>query len=356
LLTRISGELDAARCPRLGYSCPAIEPQCASGVCRRATPKPSGRDERRQPVVDRIVAFRLMRNAAGRLSAARSGRATGGTVLAFRKRVLASAEPAPKRDRVCLVVGAGSSLGKEIGLVFWQHGYRVVLASERPGVAEREALELTEQGIGASPCTLDVTEADDLLRTLGAIAELGPVGAVVNCAAASSYAPLSDFEGRRARARCVEVGLIGAMNLTSALANLIAAGGSITHISSINATIPVPGYSAYAAAKAGLEMFTKAAAVDLAPLRINCVAPGPLENRASVYEAFPGFLEALRKRHLVAPRLTSPRDVAALALFLASDDACFITGQTLVVDGGVGLNYGNLPNTKELAGRLGGEQ
>jgi NAD(P)-dependent dehydrogenase (short-subunit alcohol dehydrogenase family) len=151
--------------------------------------------------------------------------------------------------------------------------------------------------------------------------------------------------------RVVEVNLFGAYNVIRAAGRALsgtARSATIVAISSLNATLPVPGYSAYCASKAGLEMLIKVAALELAPgIRVNGIAPGPVETDKGALQMLPGVLDGIRRRHPLGRRLASASEIAAVAVFLASDAASWITGQVIVVDGGVGLQFGEVP--KRLA-------
>lgn len=115
--------------------------------------------------------------------------------------------------------------------------------------------------------------------------------------------------------------------------------GRIINMSSINATVPTTGMSAYCSSKAGLESFTRAAAVELGPLgiNINAIAPGIVVTPLTeMFLGFPGVTEDFVQR-TPKGRLGQPEDVAKVALFLASEYAEWVTGQTIVVDGGLSL-------------------
>jgi NAD(P)-dependent dehydrogenase (short-subunit alcohol dehydrogenase family) len=111
-------------------------------------------------------------------------------------------------------------------------------------------------------------------------------------------------------------------------------GGSIINVSSTNGQIPQPRCCAYAAAKGGMEILTRSMAVDLAPygIRVNTIAPGPIQSRSPDEE--PPHANEMT----LLGRSGLPREVAGLALFLASDEASFITGERIGVDGGGLIN------------------
>jgi NAD(P)-dependent dehydrogenase (short-subunit alcohol dehydrogenase family) len=164
----------------------------------------------------------------------------------------------------------------------------------------------------------------------------GPLGVLVNNA--GGY-PLADL----LQLKAADWDAVLAQNLRSALACLQAAGrrmaargeGAIVNVTSIQAFRPAPALAHYSAAKAGLEMLTRSAALELGPsgVRVNAVAPG-LVWREGLESAWP---EGVARYVAAAPlgRIAAPEDVADACLFLASPAARFVTGTTLVVDGGV---------------------
>jgi NAD(P)-dependent dehydrogenase (short-subunit alcohol dehydrogenase family) len=256
--------------------------------------------------------------------------------------------------RTAVIIGAGSRLGFAIARELHARGARVWIAGPELEICRRDAGKLD----GARAVQLDVTDFSSCQRALQSIGADSPVDVLVNCAAVSNHSPLpagnfTDWE------RTIDVSLTGAMRVLGAAAPVMARApvpGAILTISSLNGEIPVPGYAAYCAAKAGVGMLTRVAALELAPVRVNAVAPGPVEQPSKLFEQFPAFLDGLKQRHILGPRLTTPGDVANACLFLLGPESGWITGQTLVIDGGIGLNYGSLPHVSNIARELGGEE
>jgi NAD(P)-dependent dehydrogenase (short-subunit alcohol dehydrogenase family) len=243
-----------------------------------------------------------------------------------------------QRGRVALVTGAGSGFGRVIARRFAEAGARVALhcRGSRAG-AEAEARAIAEAGGEARVFAADLTAEGSAERLVGeAAAAFGRLDVLVNNAGAYPLAELLQM-------KAAQWDDVLAVNLRSALACLQAAGrrmaeqreGAIVNVTSIQAFRPAPALAHYSAAKAGLEMLTRSAAVELGPsgVRVNAVAPG-LVWREGIEAAWPDGVERYRK---AAPlgRLAQPEDVADACLFLASPAARFVTGTTLVVDGGV---------------------
>ena len=236
--------------------------------------------------------------------------------------------------RVVLVTGAGHGIGRGVAERFGQEGAHVVVNDVAP-TADAAARAITAAGGEAIGVVADVSRKADVDRLFDtALDRFGDVNVLVNCAGLVNESR-HFFEGDEAWwDRVLDVNLKGVYLCSDRAARLMArrTGGSIISMSSGGATKAHRGNVAYDASKGGIEAFTRAAALDLAPygIRVNAVAPGsiltmPLSERAQ------------RERGSTVPlgRLGTPEEIAAAVAFLASDDARYITGHTLVVDGGL---------------------
>ena len=240
--------------------------------------------------------------------------------------------------RVALVTGAGSGLGRAVARRFAEAGARVAVhyRGSRDG-AEAVVREIAAAGGDARAFAADLTASGEAARLVDEVmGALGPLGVLVNNAGSYPLAGVLDVTAAQWDA-------VLAANLRSALECLQAAGrrmaardnGAIVNVTSIQAFRPAPGLAHYSAAKAGLEMLTRSAALELGPsgVRVNAVAPG-LIWREGIESAWPDGVARFVARAPLG-RLGQPEDVADACLFLASPAARFITGTTLVVDGGV---------------------
>jgi NAD(P)-dependent dehydrogenase (short-subunit alcohol dehydrogenase family) len=240
--------------------------------------------------------------------------------------------------RVALVTGAGSGLGRAVARRFAEAGARVAVhyRGSRDG-AEAVVREIAAAGGEARAFAADLTASGEAARLVDeVVGALGPLGVLVNNAGSYPLAGVLDVTAAQWDA-------VLAANLRSALECLQAAGrrmaargdGAIVNVTSIQAFRPAPGLAHYSAAKAGLEMLTRSAALELGPsgVRVNAVAPG-LIWREGIESAWPDGVARFVARAPLG-RLGQPEDVADACLFLASPAARFITGTTLVVDGGV---------------------
>jgi NAD(P)-dependent dehydrogenase (short-subunit alcohol dehydrogenase family) len=240
--------------------------------------------------------------------------------------------------RVVLVTGAGRGFGGAIARRFAEAGARVGVhyRGSREG-AEQVSADIRARGREARLFAGDLAQDGEAGRVVDEVADaFGGLDVLVNNAGAY---PLADV----LKVTAEEWDAVLAANLRSALLTLQAAarrmkaagGGSIVNVTSIQAFRPAEGLCAYSAAKAGLEMLTRSAAVELGPLeiRVNAVAPGVVW-REGIEAAWP---DGVARYRAAAPlgRIAEPADVADACLFLASSAARFITGATLVVDGGM---------------------
>jgi 3-oxoacyl-[acyl-carrier protein] reductase len=214
--------------------------------------------------------------------------------------------------RVVLVTGAGGTIGAGIALCFEQAGASVVRHS----------------GIADGDLRTDAARVvDEAFRSHGRL------DAVVNNAGVQPVEPLPDMTTSQWQS-VVDTNLTGPFAVTQAAARHLPAGGSITHIASIEGTHPAPGHAHYSASKAALIMHARAAALEYGPrIRVNTVSPG-LITRPGIEEQWP---EGVSRWQAAAPlgRLGTPSDIGNACVFLASDLATWITGHDLVVDGGV---------------------
>ncbi len=234
-----------------------------------------------------------------------------------------------------LVTGGTRGIGKAIALRFASLGARRValgyMRGDKP--AEETAAELA--ALGAEPVLVRGNVAST--RVADEVGELGPLDALIHCAATGVIRPALETEDKHwdwtlsANARAL-------LSLTRAAAPSMPPGSSIVALSSLGSTRVLEDYALVGASKAALEALVRYLAVELAPqgIRVNAVSAGVVETGA--LEHFPqkdGML-ALGKRN-PAGRIVLPEDIAGAVMFLCSPEAEMVRGQTLVVDGGWSL-------------------
>ncbi|MBT1120549.1 SDR family NAD(P)-dependent oxidoreductase [Stutzerimonas nitrititolerans] len=249
------------------------------------------------------------------------------------------------RNKVALVTGSSHGIGLGIARRLAEEGAAVVLNGRKEGGPAREALvQVRALGVRACFIAADVGSVVDCRRLVAQAAEqMGGLDILVNNAGIQKHAAFldareEDFDD------VLGVNLRGPFFLSQAFARHrrdSGRGGRIINNSSVHEELPFPNFSDYCASKGGLKMLMRNLAIELAPLGItvNNVAPGAIEtpiNRSLMNQ--PDKLANLLG-NIPAGRLGQPRDVAGAVAFLASDDAGYVTGTTLVVDGGLLWNY-----------------
>jgi NAD(P)-dependent dehydrogenase (short-subunit alcohol dehydrogenase family) len=244
-------------------------------------------------------------------------------------------------DKVAIITGAGSGIGRATAQLFAREGARVVVAEINAETGAETARRIVAAGGVASAIPTDVTESADIQRMIAfAVETYGALHILMNNACWSRALPaveLAEEDWERTIAACLRSVYLGAKY---AIPHMIAAGGgSIINISSVNGLITNPGFSAYSAAKAGVLGLTRNLALDYGRqgIRVNAICPGFIasnERSLARLEADPLERRAMIETQ-VLDRWGRPEDIASAALFLASDESSFMTGATLVVDGGL---------------------
>jgi NAD(P)-dependent dehydrogenase (short-subunit alcohol dehydrogenase family) len=243
--------------------------------------------------------------------------------------------------RVGLVTAASRGIGRAIAERIVAEGGRVCLTARKP-----DALNDAVAGLGGASRAIAVAgKADDADHQRVAIDStlhaFGRIDMLVNNAGINPvYGPLVELDLAVAR-KLFEVNALAALSWTQQAhkAWMAANGGAIVNVASVAGIRPAPGIGFYGATKAMLAFLTAELAVELAPqVRINAVAPAVVKTRfaTALYE---GNEEAVASKYPLA-RLGVPGDVASVVAFLLSDDASWMTGQTVVLDGGLTLASG----------------
>jgi NAD(P)-dependent dehydrogenase (short-subunit alcohol dehydrogenase family) len=253
------------------------------------------------------------------------------------------------KDRVAVVTGAGQGIGRACAERLAAEGARIIAADIKLDTARATAAVITAAGGAAEAFVCDVAVPEQIAALMtDAVKVGGAVDILVNNAGIIDSADflqlsLADFD------RVLAVNLRGAFVAAQAAARLMVdqvkggrRAGSIINMSSANAHFGLPDHVAYSISKGGLGQLTKAAAISLAPygIRVNAIGPGTIAT--DIVKAVATDQAAVAKILSRTPlgRFGEPSEVAAIAAFLASDDASYITGQTIFPDGGrMFLNY-----------------
>ncbi len=240
--------------------------------------------------------------------------------------------------KTALITGASRGIGKASALAFAAEGCNVVLSSRKQEALDAVAKEIraAHPGVRVLPKAAHVADEDAARACVeAAIAEFGRVDVLVNNAATSPYfGPLVDLDAARAH-KTVDVNQFAIVLWTGLVWKLSMAdhGGSIVNIASVGGMVTEHGIGYYNATKAAVIHLTRQFAMELAPsVRVNGVAPGLVKTHLA--KAMWEHNEEQIAKFMPLGRLGEPEDIAQSVLFLAGETSGWLTGQTIVVDGG----------------------
>lgn len=246
------------------------------------------------------------------------------------------------KDRVAIVTGAAKGIGWGIATVFAKEGAKVVVVDWDAEAGQKTAAEINESGGDALFVHCDVSNEEQVKAMVqAALDKYGRIDILVNNAGIGVYKSVTDATSEEWD-KCLAVNLKGAFLCSKyTIPHMQKIGkGAIINISSVHAHANVNGTSPYAASKGGMTALTRAMAMDYSPtIRVNAIAPGwvltPLIQ--SIFDSYPNPEEQRRlvEQRQVMKRIGRPEDIGYAAAFLASDEASFITGTQLFVDGGL---------------------
>ncbi len=236
-----------------------------------------------------------------------------------------------------IITGAAQGIGKAIAERFAAEGAKLLLADIDPAVAAVAAT------LGQQSLVGDLARKTEVERIVeAATSQLGGLDILVNNAGITHAADLDDLT-EEAFDRVLAINLKAALWGTQAAARIMGPGSAVINMSSVNAVLAIPNQIPYVVSKGALKQLTNVTALALASkgIRVNAIGPGSIET-----EMLAGIMaedEAARSRILSRTplgRCGTPEEIASVALFLASEDSSYLTGQTIYPDGGrLGLNY-----------------
>ena len=246
--------------------------------------------------------------------------------------------------KVAIVTGAAHGIGRACAARFAAEGAKVILADVADSEGQAAAKQLTDDGYIARYIHANVAERLDVHNLVAAAAEAhGRVDVMVTSAGTMEFTPFLELDVA-AFERTIAVNLKGtflcaqaaAKQMVRQLENGEGPPGSIVTVSSINAWFGLPASVAYSASKGGVSQLTKSIAMALAEhdIRVNAVGPGTIETAmTSAMTSDKKVLDTVLSRTPLG-RLGQPEEIAAVAVWLASDQASYVTGQTIYADGG----------------------
>jgi len=242
-------------------------------------------------------------------------------------------------EKVVLVTGASRGIGKEIAVRFAAEGAKVICVSRKPAALEEVAGEIAETGGDAFPMSCHVGRIDEFPKLAEDVKKkFGRLDVLVNNAGTNPVFGPSMFVEEAAFDKIFEVNLKGPFFLSKAFLPMFQeqGEGAVINVVSTAAFSPMQGLGIYSVSKSALTALGKLLAKEWAPfgVRVNNLAPGLVKTRFSraLWDSEEILGQAIDRQAI--KRLAEPEDIAGAALFLASKDAAFMTGQTIIVDGG----------------------
>ena len=243
-------------------------------------------------------------------------------------------------DKVALITGGGAGIGRAMAETFAREGASVVIADRDEAAAQEVADTIVKNNGTARAYAVDVSSTNEVKALMEAIGEAhGRIDVLVNNAGVGERADFRHLDDD-AWDRVWAVNVDGTVRCAREAFALLRASGkaSIVNLSSVMATKHTRQMSVYSATKGAVSALTRSLAVEYAPygIRVNCLCPGYVETALiGRYTANPMIAKALLTQTPLR-RFGTPQDIAFAALFLASDEAAYVTGASLNVDGGMG--------------------
>jgi NAD(P)-dependent dehydrogenase (short-subunit alcohol dehydrogenase family) len=254
-------------------------------------------------------------------------------------------------NKVIIITGAGSGIGKETAIAFADEGAKVVIAEFNEASGKKTEQELLEKGAEALFIQTDVSSSESVQQLITRVAnEYGSIDVLVNNAGIEYFTSIEETTEEQWN-HTFDVNVKGTfLGIKYVLPIMKKQGkGSIVNISSVAGILAWPGLGVYSASKGGVVLLTKAAAAEYGKygIRVNCVCPGSVRTPLLEKEFFgkvenPEQAEKELLKGNPLKKFAQPVEIAETVLFLASDKASFVTGHALVADAGISSFVGDL--------------
>lgn len=246
------------------------------------------------------------------------------------------------RERVILITGAASGIGRATARGLGLEGAAVAIFDLNEVAAKETAEGIRDAGTRAVAMCVDITDGEAVERAVAEVEnELGPLDGLVNNAGWDKAAPFLETDIELWR-KIIDINLYGPLNVTKAVLSRMAARskGRIVSIASDAGRVGSSGEAVYSACKGGMIAFTKSVARESARkgITLNVVSPGPTDTPLFASVDPSGHLQKALERSIPMRRLAQPEDYPGIIAFLLSDDAAYITGQTISVSGGLTMS------------------
>lgn len=247
------------------------------------------------------------------------------------------------KGKVAIITGGGTGIGRAISLAFAREGAKVAVLGRRGDVLDNVVQEMAQSGAEGKAIVCNVTRSEEIRKAVAQIDRtFGPVNVLVNNVGVLSVSTVESIS-EQDWDRVIETNLKGPFLMSRAVLPFMrkAGGGSIVNVSSVLGLVAMRDRAAYCASKGGVTLLTKAMALDHAHdnIRVNCICPAIVETELikGLFSDMAAGQKAKEQRIATLPlgRFGQPKDVADLAVFLASDESTWLTGTAIPLDGGL---------------------
>ncbi len=243
------------------------------------------------------------------------------------------------KDKVAVITGGNSGIGFATARQFIAEGAKVVITGRNQQALDKAAEELGHGTIGIRSDAADLEDTDNLAAQLKSL--FGKIDILFVNAGVNAMQPVGQIT-EQAFDYIVDINFKGAVFTTEKLIPLLADGASVIFVSSVSAFVVGAGTAVYAASKAALNAYSRTAAIELAPrkIRVNTIQPAMTETEIfhKGEATFTDEMISFTRNKMPFRRYGQPTEVAKLAVFLASEDASFISGSEYTIDGAVSVN------------------